>query len=66
MYGGIVGTSFALANVGASSTQEKTYGQKTVCNTRGEKNGYKDVAPIVAVRDERGLGLFYNIGMTPW
>ena len=25
-----------------------------------------DVGPIVPVRDERGLELFYNVGVTPW
>jgi porin len=25
-----------------------------------------DVRPIVPVRDERGLELFYNVGVTPW
>jgi porin len=25
-----------------------------------------DVAPIVGVRDERGVELFYNVGVTPW
>ena len=33
----------------------------------GFSEGLKNIAPpIVPLRDERGLELFYNVGVTPW
>ena len=33
----------------------------------GYSDDFKDVARLIApVRDERGLELFYNVGVTPW
>ena len=33
----------------------------------GYSDDFKDVAQVITpVRDERGLELFYNVGVTPW
>jgi porin len=59
----------AIVGVGGSSPircrKLDTFG--IACFYMGLSDSFRnDVGPIVPVRDERGVELFYNVGVTPW